>query len=92
MNETNVALNAIDGKPEINYPSKWEYRIITTNENLIKDFISSLIKKPYSLTLKNKSSKGSFVSLHLILEVENEIERNEIYKSLNSHNEIKMVI
>jgi len=82
----------LSGKPDIAYPCEWEYRIIGENEAQIKDIVSKIIPKPYTLTLNNHSKKGRFVSLHLITRVENEDKRNEFYILLSQHKAIKMVI
>lgn len=84
--------NALEGKPEISYPCAWEYRIIGESEAKIQEIVSQILKTPYRLESKNKSSKGRFVSMHLSTSVDSEAYRNEIYAFLSSHPEIKMVI
>lgn len=80
------------GKPEINYPCVWEYRIIGENAEKISEIVGEIMQTPYRLESKNRSSKGRFVSMHLSTSVDSEEYRNEIFSLLSSHPEIKMVI
>ena len=80
----------IEGRPEITYPCDWEYRIIGENEKRVEILVGEIVKKPYTLEVKNH--KGRFVSLHLVVSVDNEDERNEIYRLLSTHQEVRMVI
>lgn len=84
--------NVLEGKPEICYPCAWEYRIIAESEAKIQEVVSQILKTPYRLESKNKSSKGRFVSMCLSTSVDSEAYRNEIYSYLTSHPDIKMVI
>ncbi|ETD27462.1 DUF493 domain-containing protein [Helicobacter canis] len=82
----------IEGKPEIHYPCLWEFRIIGEDKQDLERIVGELVAKPYTLDEKNHSSKGRFVSMHLIVEVESEEERNALYQSLSTHKAIKMVL
>ncbi len=82
----------IEGKPDISYPCKWEYRIIGENKTRIEQIVGEILEKPYTLELKNHSHQNRFVSMHLMVDVDNEEERNNIYSLLSNHPEIKMVI
>ncbi|WP_104697976.1 MULTISPECIES: HP0495 family protein [unclassified Helicobacter] len=77
---------------EIKYPCKWEYRIIGDDEDRIKGAVFEVVDKEYQLSKKNTSAKGNYVSMHLIVEVENEQMRNEIFQKLQKLPFIKMVI
>lgn len=77
---------------KIEYPCKWEYRIIGEDEDKIRDFVFELLDKQYGLERKNASSNGKYISLHLIVEVDNEEERNLIFQKLLNFEAIKMVI
>ncbi|PAF53072.1 DUF493 domain-containing protein [Helicobacter sp. 13S00482-2] len=85
-------LQILEGKPEINYPCEWEYRIIGEDIAKIQEAVFEIAPRKYDLQEKNKSSKGRFVSLHLKILVNNEEERNHIFCALKNHKEIKMVI
>ncbi len=77
---------------KISYPCKWEYRIIGDNEQKIQDAVFELIDKEYLLEKKNQSSKGNFVSMHLIVGVESQEERDYFFQSLLKNPSIKMII
>lgn len=77
---------------KIEYPCKWEYRIIGEDEDKIKDFIFEFLDKKYELERKNTSSGGKYISLHLVVEVDKEEERNSIFQRLLNFEAIKMVI
>ncbi|PAF43070.1 DUF493 domain-containing protein [Helicobacter sp. 11S03491-1] len=85
-------LSILQGKPDISYPTQWEYRIIGENEDKIIEAVFEIMPRPYTLEAKNKSSKGRFVSLHATIVVNSQKERDEIYCKLSTHQEIKMVI
>lgn len=90
----------MQGKPNITYPCKWEFRIIGESEQRLRQIVQEITQeiackiaqKPYELIIKNHSSKGRFISMHLDIEVADEIERNAIYSALSAHPEIKMVL
>lgn len=88
----NKNLNILEGRPQIDYPCEWEYRVIGENEDKIKEIVKNTIKKSYSIEIKNKSSKGKFTSFHVKTIVNDEKERNDIYSKLSGYGEIKMVI
>jgi putative lipoic acid-binding regulatory protein len=51
-------MNLKDKKPEINYPTKWEYKIIGSNVNeMIKAVESIVIELEYDITPSNISKK-----------------------------------
>ncbi|WP_301070369.1 DUF493 domain-containing protein [uncultured Helicobacter sp.] len=72
-------------KPHIVYPCKWEYRVIGTDEEVLRKLI-------FDITLGKHSSKGHFVSLYVSLEVQNEEERNAIFAALQVSSCVKMVL
>ncbi len=85
-------MQEISGKPDIKYPCEWKYAIIGEDEKVISNIVSEIIKKPYILELKNHSKKGKFISLHLVVNVDSEEQRNEYFKLLSTHKDIKMVL
>lgn len=77
---------------EVSYPCKWEYRIIGESEGEIKKLVFEIAQREYQLSKKNTSAKGSYVSMHLVLEVDDEQMRNEIFQKLQESPFVKMVI
>ncbi len=80
-------------KPEINYPTKWDYKIIGSDvDEMIKaveDIVNNLV---YDLSASNISKKANYFSLNLAVEVPSEIVRDLIFQKLNEHPAIKFVI
>lgn len=78
---------------KIEYPRRWTYRVIGTDENLMrKAVLECLKKKKHQLTSANKSSSGKYVSLNLEVEVNSEKMRNDIFHCINKHPSVKMVL
>ena len=80
-------------KPEINYPTKWEYKIIgsdvdemiTAVENIVKEF-------EFDLVPSNISKKANYFSINVIVFVPTEEFRDKIFKELTEHPAIKFII
>ncbi|CBG40563.1 HP0495 family protein [Helicobacter mustelae] len=79
-------------RPRIDYPCKWEYRIIATQEQAVVMAVFEIIEGEYQLEIANHSANGRFVSLHLIVEVASEKIRDEIFQKLTKIPQVKMVI
>jgi putative lipoic acid-binding regulatory protein len=83
----------IEGKPDIDYPTEWRYKVIGTVENEIRKAIDEVLeKKEYSLRFSRTSKKGKFVSLEIKLIVDSEEERDQIFGNLQKSPVVKMVI
>jgi putative lipoic acid-binding regulatory protein len=83
----------IEGKPDISYPTKWGYKVIGTDEVVLRKAVDSVLTDfEYSLKFSNKSSKGKFISFNISLMVQDENQRNAIFNNLKNHSAIKMVI
>jgi len=80
-------------KLELEYPCSWCYKVIANSEEdanvAVKDVI---LEKLHTLKPSNKSKSGKFVSMNLDLIVENEEERDFIFKALKEHEKTKMVL
>ena len=80
-------------KPEINYPCRWQYKIIGESAQVITELVAELVhEKDHSLTRSNVSSGGRYVSMSLELTVENEERRLELYRLLAEDSTIKVVL
>lgn len=77
---------------KIEYPCKWEYRIIGDNEQAIREAVFEIVDREYQLSVANHSANKRFISMHLITEVKTEEERNLIFQDLLKKPNIKMVI
>jgi putative lipoic acid-binding regulatory protein len=86
-------MNLKDKKPEINYPTKWEYKIIGSNVNEMIKAVESIVNGfEYDITPSNISKKGKYFSLNLLVFVSSETERDKIFQELTNHPTIKFVI
>lgn len=80
-------------KPEINYPTKWDYKIIGSNvDEMIKAVESIVVDLEYDITPSNISKKANYFSLNVSVVVPSEIIRDRIFQSLTRHPAIKFVI
>ena len=80
-------------KPEINYPTKWEYKIIGSNVDEMISVVESIVKDlDYEITPSTISLKAKYFSLNVSVVVPSEIIRDKIFQSLTDHPAIKFVI
>jgi len=80
-------------KLELEYPCNWCYKVIAHGVEDVQEAIKEVIlEKPHSLAHSNKSKGGKFVSMNLDLIVDNEDERDFIFRALKAHQNIKMVL
>ena len=80
-------------KLELEYPCNWCYKVIAHGVEDINEAIKDvIIEKPHTLKHSNNSKSGKFVSMNLDLLVNNEEERDFIFRALKAHNKIKMVL
>lgn len=80
-------------KPEINYPTKWEYKIIGSNvDEMIKAVESIVEDLEYDITPSNISKKANYFSLNVSVVVPSETVRDKIFQNLTEHTAIKYVI
>ena len=80
-------------KPEINYPTKWEYKIIGSNvDEMVNAVENIVVGLEYDLTPSNISKKGKYFSLNVLVLVPSEIIRDKIFQELTKHPSIKFVV
>lgn len=72
-------------KPQITYPTFWEYKVIFDNfadeNSIIKECVGD---KNHKLTPSNSSKNGKFKSFNLVVLVSSENERLELFSLLKS--------
>jgi len=79
-------------KPLIEYPTEWRYKIIGENlESMLYTIDDTIEGLESDLTPSNISKKGKYYSLNLVVTVESEEDRDNIYRELVSNPNIKMV-
>jgi len=85
----------LDGKPEITYPCRWQYRLIGRFAELMEAEAKAIVdelERPHTLSEGNKSRTGKFVSMELSVEVRHEEERLLIYDRLTKSQVIMQVL
>ena len=83
----------MDERLEIDYPSRWDYRLIGEDEARIRIAVAGIVGNvDYLLTFANRSKKARYVSLQLSLEVASEEERVGIFEELRRHEDIRYVL
>ena len=80
-------------KPTIEYPCEWGYKIIGTDKIKLEESLFEVMgQRDYQTRAGNSSSKGKFHSLNAKCIVASEQERDAIFKALQEHSAVKMVI
>ena len=88
-----MILDSNSKRPNIEYPLKWDYKIIGENiDRLIAAIEESVEGYEYDLTPSNISKGGKYYSLNLSVLVVSEVVRDLIFQKLEEHPSIKMVI
>lgn len=85
-------MQTIEGKPEIIYPTQWEYRIIGRNKQKIKELIPQIVQQDYEITDGKTSSGGKFVSVVVRTQVQSEEQRDAIFVRFKQNPEVDMVL
>jgi uncharacterized protein len=82
-----------NGKPEIEYPCLWLYKVVGKDQESLRDaIIAACTPIPVRISLSRSSSQGTYWSLNAELEVKDEDMRLAIYQSLTSHPAVKLVL
>ncbi|MDR1451843.1 MAG: DUF493 domain-containing protein [Helicobacteraceae bacterium] len=90
---TKKNIRAVNNKPDISYPCEWSYHLIGRDESAIKEAVKQTISdKDYALDNSRQSSKGSFVSMKLIVIVADENERLNLFDSLRLRKAILRIL
>ncbi|MDH3267879.1 MAG: DUF493 domain-containing protein [Ignavibacteria bacterium] len=86
-------MNLESKRPEIDYPTTWQYKIIGSSvDEMIKAVESVIVDLEYDLSASNISQKGKYFSLNISVKVPSEIVRDLVFQKLSSHPAIKFVI
>lgn len=85
-------MQTLEGRPLIEYPTIWEYRVIGKDRDLLQARIAQVLKKDFTLQEGRSSSKGKFVSLIAKVRVENQDQRDAIFQALKQSQEVIIVL
>ncbi len=80
-------------RPEIHYPTQWGFKIIGRDKNKLLSCIKEIMgDKEHQCSIGNISKTGKFTAYNASCIVENEEERNKIFKYFEESDDIDMVI
>ncbi len=80
-------------KPKIEYPTNWGFKLIGRDKDTLLACIKEALgEKEHLCSLGNASKTGKFHSYNASCNVENEEERNRIFKYFEEHDDVDMVI
>jgi uncharacterized protein len=86
-------LQHLSGKPVVEYPCPWEYRIIGGSPEDMRAAVAEVLgERSYTLHEANQSSSGRWRSMSLELVVHSEEERNAIHRDLTAHRWIRLAL
>ena len=80
-------------RPDIDYPTEWQYKIIGLNiDDMLSAVEESIKGLEYKVSASNVSSNDKYFSLNVVLIVPSELIRDLIFQNLSKHPAIKFVI
>lgn len=80
-------------KPQIDYPCEWGFKLIGKDQKALEETIADILShKEYRCHFGNASRNGKFISYNAYCEVDDETERNTIFKAFESHKDVNMVM
>lgn len=83
----------LEGKPEINYPCVWQYKVIGRDHDRIKWAIEEICSPvPVKISYSHSSSSGKYHSYNAEIEVQDDEGRLAIYRALHGHPDIQVVL
>ncbi len=86
-------INRRGRKPDIHYPCPWGYKVIGTDEAVLRSAISETAQDiAHRVTTSNRSASGKYICLDVEILVLNEDQRLTIYESLRRHPAVKIVL
>ncbi len=83
----------LEGRPIIDYPCEWEYKAIGWDEDSMREAIVEIMAdREHEVSFSRTSRTGRYSSLLLVVTVESEDQRNAIFRALQEHRHIRMVL
>jgi len=88
-----MILDSNNKQPIIEYPTKWDYKVIGEDiDKLLKAIEETVNGLEYEITPSNISKGGKYFSLNLTVVVLSEVMRNRVFRDLDDHPNVKIVI
>lgn len=86
-------MKKLNGKPAMDYPCSWGYKVIGPDDNRLRVAIAAIMQDvPHSITPSNRSASGKYICLDVEMLVTSEDQRLTIYEGLRSHPAVKIVL
>ena len=83
----------LEGKPEINYPCIWQYKVIGRERDRIEQAIKEICAPvPVTISFSHSSSSGKYHSYNAEIEVQDDEARLALYRALHAHPDIQVVL
>jgi len=80
-------------KPEINYPTKWGFKVVGKEKEKIEQAIKEVMgDKAHSCQFSKVSKNGKFSSYNAECTVDSQEERDALYKAFGDHTDIDFVL
>lgn len=79
-------------KISIDYPCRWVYKVIGSDEAKMRAAIAGIIPGGCEITPSRSSAGGKYVSLAVTVQVEDEVSRTSTYEALRKDPSIKIVL
>lgn len=80
-------------KPQIDYPTRWSYRIVGDDEARIRAHVQRCLgDREHELALARHSRAGRYVSLHLSITVRDEADRLAIHQRIGAHEAVRLIL
>ena len=82
-----------DQKPEIAYPGPWRYTLIGRGEDALREAVEDVVGgAEHTLASARQSRKGRYSSMHLEVRVRSEAHREAVYRGLQEHPAVRLVL
>ncbi len=80
-------------EPEIDYPTRWAYRLVGPDEAALRAAITELVElREHSIAVARTSRTGKYTSLHVEVLVHDHDERRGLANAFNAHAAVKFVL
>jgi len=80
-------------KPKIDYPCQWGFKIIGRDKSKLELCIKEILcSREHICKDGNISKNGKFYSMNAYCQVKNQDDRDSIFKSFETHKDVKMVM
>ena len=85
--------NNTQEKPRIDYPTRWGFKIIGRDKEKLQACIKEVMgEKEHLCSIGNSSRTGKFTTYNASCIVEDQEERDKLFKCLQDHDDVEMVI